>query len=1573
MPSPSLLVARRTAQHSAPQQLIDQRRHTVDFSAWSSMGKTYGRLAAGPSSRNLPHLSMTSFTSEGSPASNITKDIRLAWGDSSNVGTHESLERKGASRDPCLADTSDRSYSPSLGCLPPISSLFGENEIDMARLFPNNTTMYKQSPGDFTGGVGDMFGRRASLSQLSVFGSEWDQPDPASLHKHSNSLEMSSLNDDFVFPRPDSDGPKKLNASADSASGLYDSPETDQSEAAGVERDQNLQIAASASFSSLQDRFTCLAPGDGYSQQVPAHLQMHTQKYQHQPSQIVSSRRNRIHPNPIQPPVVCHARKASVDEQGFSSQQQGQGPNQHGGCIPGFDIWSNRGDKQSLNPNGGMRLDILSQRRKSESVLHDLTDFSSVTFNSIYQSNNMGIVNPSLSVVSASSTRSASPLDVNNAYQQSTPALFGESINMRSGSFTSDIHLHPLSSLDQDVNLGGDSRISISQFNALQSGLHPHFASTLDSASANHHVGGNNSHELCGLCSVQQATISMGGCGHRICNGCHRHEKHRSMRLFQSETPSCPFCAHGVISALCATPAGDSHPSTQPGVDSANQQLQPPLPQLSQPPYPNQQPQQQQRYTPQKQTLQNSMSYNNSNGSEELGDRYLQNHQYHYTFPSYNVTPTSMRLRSTPTQLDNPLSPHSSGNGSNNNNNSINGSGTAGSAGINGGPFNHVHQVSYHKPLQNAFSMQTTAGNSSNQRPILQFQQHQQHQHPSQSSGLNHHAPNFQPSSSNILNTTQQEHSNYSAMGRPGMISPPTGAWRESGTKTAVLDYGAQDQQYTQQHYHSQGQFIPGQQRRGSQQHIFHLPNSNAGGHSQAHSYYSGINGASGNNGGTGMGISLSFSILPNLPPAAPPTSPRTEAIQWAVVRVTNIPWDVSLQDMQSFFSGFPYPPEYLLSQNVHILMDRATGKTFNSAFIELALTPHQAGMVASARNLKVLKGRLVTVELSSQDELLRAVFPKWTGQFLQGEPAVPGEQQQKTQGDSRTEEESDTCSSSAKTSGGTALNSKQQCEVSYVTTVNDLSNCGSNASGGATSTVAPNSPPFVTREEINALLVVCRNYKLHFSRKCAERPFENILSILAKYPWHQPHRVLPLHRDHIFELLKLSIETLRTHLSKEYNTIHPTLLTRMVRSAILTPAFTERQKAMVLHVAGCACPEDIIGWMSPPIQIEVESGDGDKASTESKGILPGDTDTVVKQSQKETTSSEQALEPTLSLVPKVDYQIEGQIESLGISDETEGSVYSSNSSFHQQSTKASGPPAPSPSNIEIKGKERISLADSRATSLSCSSSSYGNGDINPAGSFNDSASEVTTDSGAHDVTSAPSYAAAVIKRPVSFLSYGSQSLKPSVSPLPTASGFLHIATAKVIGAVPDDETTLSRPSSNEAWKHHSSRSLSVSICQAFTVSSAMLAPGVSDSTESGSIGNEICTGNQRSRSGSLSKLEQQPLIRTKSVEPSISNTSTQATTPINTSPSLSPAFQNGSFRTSTLTSDYAAPVASGEKSKSESILDAIKTITQSTPRLSKPGSLNLMNNPILGASLSSAAMGGHANRQQRCEGGETL
>lgn len=62
--------------------------------------------------------------------------------------------------------------------------------------------------------------------------------------------------------------------------------------------------------------------------------------------------------------------------------------------------------------------------------------------------------------------------------------------------------------------------------------------------------------------------------------------------------------------------------------------------------------------------------------------------------------------------------------------------------------------------------------------------------------------------------------------------------------------------------------------------------------------------------------------------------------------------------------------------------------------------------------------------------------------------------------------------------------------------------------------------------------------------------------------------------------MLKLSIESLKTHLAKDYVQIDSTLLERLTRAGIMCPAFTERQKTTLLQTARIDCPTDIESFL---------------------------------------------------------------------------------------------------------------------------------------------------------------------------------------------------------------------------------------------------------------------------------------------------------------------------------------------------------------------------------------------------------
>lgn len=104
----------------------------------------------------------------------------------------------------------------------------------------------------------------------------------------------------------------------------------------------------------------------------------------------------------------------------------------------------------------------------------------------------------------------------------------------------------------------------------------------------------------------------------------------------------------------------------------------------------------------------------------------------------------------------------------------------------------------------------------------------------------------------------------------------------------------------------------------------------------------------------------------------------------------------------------------------------------------------------------------------------------------------------------------------------------------------------------------------FLTREEVNSILAVCKNYKMHFSRRCAQRPFEHICSILYLLPW----KILNVAtRDAIFEMVKQGLEFLTSHLYKPISILGEETLERYMKAANWFPIFTEKQKKILLQV----------------------------------------------------------------------------------------------------------------------------------------------------------------------------------------------------------------------------------------------------------------------------------------------------------------------------------------------------------------------------------------------------------------------
>lgn len=241
-----------------------------------------------------------------------------------------------------------------------------------------------------------------------------------------------------------------------------------------------------------------------------------------------------------------------------------------------------------------------------------------------------------------------------------------------------------------------------------------------------------------------------------------------------------------------------------------------------------------------------------------------------------------------------------------------------------------------------------------------------------------------------------------------------------------------------------------------------------------------------------------------------------------------NIPWDVTTKELASWLEPVQVP-EF----GIHILMDRCTengGKSLGKTLSDAYVelqNDADAQSVVQRLNRTFLKSRMVTIRPSSEQELLQRLFPTLYQDSLD--------------------------------------------KMDHQT---------------------PNGTIYLKRDEINAILMVCKNYKLHFSRKCADRPYENIVSIIRKIKW-ESSTMAPsaMHRDHVFELMKLAIDILQMHLQKDYHHVSGDMLERLVRVGLQCRGFTERQKQVLCQVAQMDCPQDLLDCMSMPSSLLTATG----------------------------------------------------------------------------------------------------------------------------------------------------------------------------------------------------------------------------------------------------------------------------------------------------------------------------------------------------------------------------------------------
>ncbi|RKO97983.1 hypothetical protein CAUPRSCDRAFT_10386 [Caulochytrium protostelioides] len=270
----------------------------------------------------------------------------------------------------------------------------------------------------------------------------------------------------------------------------------------------------------------------------------------------------------------------------------------------------------------------------------------------------------------------------------------------------------------------------------------------------------------------------------------------------------------------------------------------------------------------------------------------------------------------------------------------------------------------------------------------------------------------------------------------------------------------------------------------------------------------------------------------------SPPThKPHTNTHNWTVIKLTNIPWDLRSRDVINRLALLPGrrgsisstspssppastpatqgPDEHVdlatghtapyYTEAIHIPCDFATGKTKAACYIEVP-SMHQA-----TRMLRTLYGGQDTSFPASSPPPSRSTASGWTSSF--SPPRT-----------SSTVAPSLSSSSSTTPHRGTLLKGRMvyatmasQQELMHaifprlpaagtgLATRSDMPSLAPSwyTSRSSASDVPPSyipetssDPyPYINRDEATQLLLVCRNFKMHYSRKCAERPFENIIS----------------------------------------------------------------------------------------------------------------------------------------------------------------------------------------------------------------------------------------------------------------------------------------------------------------------------------------------------------------------------------------------------------------------------------------------------------------------------------------------
>ncbi|KAG0636334.1 hypothetical protein HOY80DRAFT_891538 [Tuber brumale] len=232
----------------------------------------------------------------------------------------------------------------------------------------------------------------------------------------------------------------------------------------------------------------------------------------------------------------------------------------------------------------------------------------------------------------------------------------------------------------------------------------------------------------------------------------------------------------------------------------------------------------------------------------------------------------------------------------------------------------------------------------------------------------------------------------------------------------------------------------------------------------------------------------------------------------WACVRVGNIPYNVTTSELTEFLGkNSNIIPDSTENVGVHVIMDRSTGKTMD-AFVEF-MTAKDAWKCVARRKSRVLGNRHLTLDVVDPSELMKEIFPRAKGVNWDG--VVP------------------------------------------------LVSHDPEYSG--------RSPEILGREELVLIVNHARTpHRSPFSRKCLQRPFQSLLSIVSKFPWFAVSFYTIEQRDYIYQALLSAVEILKRHIKrgKAMPNLDQELLKSLVRVGAMCSGFTDVQRHELVKIA---------------------------------------------------------------------------------------------------------------------------------------------------------------------------------------------------------------------------------------------------------------------------------------------------------------------------------------------------------------------------------------------------------------------